>query len=171
VYQDGSGKVPVLNAVRDAEKRWYDQESSKSYLPIDGTPAYNKQVQALLLGEASTLIAAGRVVTAEALGGTGGLKVGADLLKRFFPDSTVFISSPSWENHRALFEAAGFQVGSYRYYDAETHGLDFDGMMSSLLTLPSRSIVVLHACATTRAAWILAKTSGTRSWRSFGTAI
>jgi len=146
VYQDENGKVPVLKAVREAEKRWYDQESSKSYLPIDGAPAYNKQVQALLLGPDSPLIAAGRAVTAEALGGTGGLKIGADFLKRFFPDSTVFISSPSWENHRALFEAAGFRVESYRYYDAETHGLDSDGMMASLRALPSRSIVVLHAC-------------------------
>jgi aromatic-amino-acid transaminase len=146
VYQDENGKVPVLRAVREAEKRWYDQENSKSYLPIDGAPAYNKQVQALLLGADSPLIAAGRAVTVEALGGTGGLKVGADFLKRFFPESTVYISQPSWENHRALFEAAGFRVETYRYYDAETHGLDFDGMMASLRALPARSIVVLHAC-------------------------
>jgi aromatic-amino-acid transaminase len=146
VYQDGNGKVPVLRAVREAEKRWYDQENSKSYLPIDGVPAYNKQVQALLLGADSPLIAAGRVVTVEALGGTGGLKIGADFLRRFFPEAAVYISQPSWENHRALFEAAGFKVDTYRYYDAETHGLDFDGMMASLRAIPAGSVVVLHAC-------------------------
>jgi aromatic-amino-acid transaminase len=146
VYQDGSGKVPVLRAVREAEKRWYDQESSKGYLPIDGVPAYNTQVRALLLGADSPLIAGGRVVTVEALGGTGGLKVGADFLKRFFPGASVYISQPSWENHRALFESAGFRVETYRYYDAETHGLDFDGMMASLRAIPAGAIVVLHAC-------------------------
>ncbi len=146
VYQDENGKVPVLKAVREAEARWYGEESSKSYLPIDGVPAYNKQVQALLLGAESSLIAEGRAVTIEALGGTGGLKVGADFLKRFFPDSTVYISQPSWENHRALFESAGFRVETYRYYDAETHGLDFDGMVAALKGLAPRGIVVLHAC-------------------------
>lgn len=146
VYQDENGKVPVLKAVREAEKRWYNEEKSKSYLPIDGAPAYNSHVQALLLGAKNPLIAAERAVTIEALGGTGGLKVGADFLRRFFPESSVYISQPSWENHRALFESAGFRVETYRYYDAATHGLDFDGMMAALRTLPSRSIVVLHAC-------------------------
>jgi aromatic-amino-acid transaminase len=146
VYQDGSGKVPVLSVVREAEERWHAKEDSKTYLPIDGAPAYNKQVQALLLGPDSPLIAEGRAVTVEALGGTGGLKVGADFLKRFFPGSTVWISNPSWENHRALFEAAGFRVEAYAYYDPNTHMLDFDGMMSALRGLPPKSIVVLHAC-------------------------
>jgi aromatic-amino-acid transaminase len=146
VYQDAYGKVPVLKVVREAEERWHAKEDSKSYLPIDGTPAYNKQVQALLLGADSPVIAEGRAVTVEALGGTGGLKVGADFLRRFFPSSTVYISNPSWENHRALFESAGFTVETYAYYDPATHGLDFDGMMAALKALPSRSIVVLHAC-------------------------
>jgi aromatic-amino-acid transaminase len=146
VYQDGSGKVPVLSVVREAERLWYEKEDSKSYLPIDGVPAYRKAVQELLLGRDSELIAAGRVVTAQALGGTGALKVGADFLRRFLPGSDMYISSPSWENHRALFENAGFAVKDYPYYAPQTHGLDFEGMKASLSALPAKSIVLLHAC-------------------------
>jgi aromatic-amino-acid transaminase len=146
VYQDASGRVPVLKVVREAEKRVYEKEESKSYLPIDGSPAYAREVQKLIFGADSALVASGRVVTAQALGGTGGLKLGADFLRRFLPESGLSISAPSWENHRALFEAAGFNVQDYRYYDAQTHGLDFEGMKKSLLALPARSIAVLHAC-------------------------
>lgn len=146
VYQDGMGRVPVLRVVREAEARWHEQESSKSYLPIDGAPAYNRQVQALMLGADSPVVAEGRAVTAQALGGTGALKVGADFLRRFFPESGVWISNPSWENHRSLFEYAGFRVQAYPYYDPQTRGLDFGGMMAALRDLPPRSIVVLHAC-------------------------
>ena len=146
VYQDGAGKVPVLAVVREAEKIWFDKEDSKSYLPIDGVPAYRKEVQELLLGAGSELIASGRVVTAQALGGTGALKLGADFLKRFLPTSELYISSPSWENHRAVFETAGFVVKEYPYYSAENHGLDFAAMKASLASLPAKSIVLLHAC-------------------------
>src|SRR6266550_3103201 len=130
VYQDASGKVPVLRVVREAEDRWRAREDSKSYLPIDGAPLYNQHVQKLLLGSESSLISEGRLATAEALGGTGGLKIGTDFLKRFYPDSSIYISQPSWENHRALFEAAGFRVDTYPYYDPETHGLDFGSMLT-----------------------------------------
>jgi aromatic-amino-acid transaminase len=146
VYQDGSGKVPVLSVVREAERLWYDKEDSKSYLPIDGVPAYRKEVQELLLGKDSELVASGRVVTAQALGGTGALKLGADFLRRFLPGSELYISSPSWENHRALFESAGFTVKDYPYYSAENHGLNFPAMKAALSTLPAKSIVLLHAC-------------------------
>lgn len=146
VYQDASGKVPILEVVREAEKRLLSTENTKTYLPIDGLAIYDRDVQELLLGSDSPLISDGRVVTAQALGGTGGLKIGADLLKRFFPDAPVFISTPSWENHRALFEGAGFRVQAYRYYNPQSHGLDFDGMIEDLKRLPERSIVVLHAC-------------------------
>jgi aromatic-amino-acid transaminase len=146
VYQDAAGKVPVLQVVREVESRWYQQEATKSYLPIDGLPAYNQAVQKLLFGADSQVIAESRAVTVQALGGTGGLKVGADFLRRFLPDSGVWISNPSWENHQMLFEAAGFKVNSYPYYDAESHGLDFNGMLETLKRLPARSIVVLHAC-------------------------
>ena len=146
VYQDGAGKVPVLKAVREAEARWYATEDSKSYIPIDGVAAYNKQVQQLLLGADSAIIAEGRAVTVQGVGGTGALKVGADFLRRFFPEAGLYISDPSWENHRALFEAAGFAVGVYPYYDPQTHGANFDAMLAYLKELPAQSVVLLHAC-------------------------
>jgi aromatic-amino-acid transaminase len=146
VYQDSSGKVPVLSVVREAEKLWYEKEDSKSYIAIDGVPSYRKEVQELLLGAGSTLIAAGRVVTAQAVGGTGALRLGADFLKRFLPSSELYLSSPSWENHRAVFETAGFVVKDYPYYSAENHGLDFAAMKAGLAALPAKSIVLLHAC-------------------------
>jgi aromatic-amino-acid transaminase len=146
VYQDGQGKVPVLSVVREVERRWYEKEDSKSYLPIDGVPAYRKEVQTLLLGAESPLVAEGRVVTAQALGGTGALKLGADFLRRFLPASELYLSAPSWENHRALFESAGFSVKEYPYYAPETHGLDFEGMKRTLAGLAPRTIVLLHAC-------------------------
>lgn len=146
VYQDANGKVPVLKVVREAERRWYDQEATKTYIGIDGVPAYIKEVQKLLFGADSQVLAEGRAVTVQGLGGTGSLKVGADFLRRFLPDAEIWISNPSWENHQMLFEAAGFKVNSYPYYDAETHGLDFNGMLETLKRLPAGSIVVLHAC-------------------------
>jgi aromatic-amino-acid transaminase len=122
------------------------QHAARGYLPIDGIPGYNTGAQTLLLGKESPLIASGRVLTAQSLGGTGALKLGADFLKRMLPDAKVVISNPSWENHRALFEAAGFNVETYPYYDAATHGLDFAGMLDALKALPEKTIVVLHAC-------------------------
>jgi aromatic-amino-acid transaminase len=146
VYQDANGKVPVLRVVRAAEAQYYEQENTKSYLPIDGLAAYNKEVQRLLFGADSQVLAEGRAVTVQGLGGTGSLKIGADFLRRVLPDAQVWLSSPSWENHQMLFESAGFKVNSYPYYDAETHGVNFNGMLEMLKTLPARSIVVLHAC-------------------------
>jgi aromatic-amino-acid transaminase len=146
VYQNGQGKIPVLSVVREAERRWYEKEDSKGYLPIDGLPAYRQEVQALLFGRDSALVREGRVVMAQALGGTGALKIGADFLRRFLPSAELYISQPSWENHRALFEAAGFVVKEYAYYSPATHGLDFSAMRDSLNRVPAGSIVVLHAC-------------------------
>lgn len=146
VYQDANGKVPVLKVVREAEARYYATETTKTYLPIDGLAAYNKEVQKLLFGADSQVIAEGRAVTVQGLGGTGALKIGADFLKRFLPDAQVWLSSPSWENHQQLFAAAGFKVNNYPYYDAETHGLNFNAMLETLKSLPPQSIVVLHAC-------------------------
>ena len=146
VYQDDNGKVPLLSAVKVAEKARLEAMPPRSYQPIEGLAAYNQAVQKLLFGATSPLLAEGRVITAEALGGTGALKVGADYLKRLLPGATVYISDPSWENHRALFESAGFAVNNYPYYDAGTRGVDFSAMMSFLGTLTAGSIVVLHAC-------------------------
>ena len=146
VYCDDNGKVPLLECVRRAEQLLTEKGAPHPYLPIDGIPAYDKAVRAMLLGEDSDIVQSGRAVTVQALGGTGGLRVGADFLKRFAAGAKVWISDPSWENHRALFEAAGFEVGTYAYYDAATRGLDFDGMLASLAKLPAGAVVVLHAC-------------------------
>ncbi len=146
VYYDDQGRIPLLQAVKKAEDALVANATARSYLPIEGIAAYNKGAQTLLLGADSPIIAEGRALTVQSLGGTGALKIGADFLKQLLPDSQVFISDPSWENHRALFERAGFQVGTYAYYDAATHGLNFDGMLASLRAMPAQSIVVLHAC-------------------------
>jgi aromatic-amino-acid transaminase len=146
VYYGDDGKIPLLAAVKAAEKARLEAMPSRGYQPIEGTPAYNGAVQKLVFGDSSPLLADGRVVTAQCLGGTGALKVGADYLKRLVPDSKVYISDPSWENHRQLFEAAGFQVEDYPYYDAATRGVDFAAMKAGLLDLPAKSVVVLHAC-------------------------
>jgi aromatic-amino-acid transaminase len=146
VYTDDSGKVPVLECVRRAEQKLAETPMPRNYLPIDGLPAYDKSVRELVLGADHPAIKAGRVITIQALGGTGGLKVGADFLKRIEPSAEVWISDPSWENHRALFEGAGFKVNSYPYYDAATHGVKIDAMLAALGTLPAGAVVVLHAC-------------------------
>jgi aromatic-amino-acid transaminase len=146
VYQDETGKVPVLKTVREAEARWYQQETTKSYLPIDGVPTYKKAVQELLFGKGAAVITEGKAVTVQTLGGTGGLKVGADFLKWFFPNTGVWISDPSWANHKQIFEAAGFPVKSYPYYDNKSHGLNFTGMIDGIKKLPAGSVVLLHAC-------------------------
>ncbi len=146
IYYDDNGRIPLLEAVRRAERARVDAAPARGYLPIEGFGAYNQAVQKLLFGADSPLLAAGRVATFEALGGTGALRVGADFLRRLYPQAGVWISNPSWENHRALFEAAGFAVQAYPYYDPATHGLRFDAMLEALRGLPAHSIVVLHAC-------------------------
>jgi aromatic-amino-acid transaminase len=146
VYFGDDGKIPLLAAVKAAEKARLETQPPRGYQPIEGTPAYNGAVQNLLFGKDSELLAAGRAITAQCLGGTGALKVGADYLKRLLPGATVYISNPSWENHRALFESAGFPVQDYVYYDAATRGVDFAGMKAALAAMPAKSIVVLHAC-------------------------
>jgi len=146
VYFDDAGKLPVLECVAAAEKQLFANPKAKSYLPIDGIAAYDKAVQALVFGADSPLLAAGRVATVQALGSTGGLKLGADFLKRVVPDAKVLISDPSWENHRALFTNAGFTVESYPYYDAATRGVRASDMLAALQAAPAGSIVVLHAC-------------------------
>ncbi len=146
VYYDDSGKIPLLAAVRTAEKARLEAMPPRGYQPIEGAATYNSAVQNLLLGKDSALLAKGQVVTIEALGGTGALKVGADYLKRLLPGATVFISDPSWENHRALFESAGFPVENYPYYDPATRGVNFAAMKAKLDGLQPGSIIVLHAC-------------------------
>ena len=146
VYLTDEGRIPVLQAVAEAERRLAASPSPKGYLPIDGIAAYDTAVQKLLLGDESPLIADGRAVTAQALGGTGALKIGADLLKKVLPDATAAISDPTWENHRAVFESAGFNVLTYPYYDSKARALRFDAMLAFLKTLLPRTVIVLHAC-------------------------
>ncbi|WP_374568545.1 amino acid aminotransferase [Ideonella sp.] len=146
VYTDENGKLPLLACVKAAEAQMAEAAAARGYLPIDGIAAYDKAVQGLVFGEGSPLVAAGRVATVQALGGTGGLKVGADFLKKVNPGAKVLISDPSWENHRALFTNAGFTVEAYPYYDAAKQGVNFDAMLAALNSAAAGTIVVLHAC-------------------------
>ena len=146
VYYDDNGKLPLLACVQAAEKQMMEAPKPRGYLPIDGIAAYDSAVKDLVFGADSEPVKAGRVATVQCIGGTGGLKVGADFLKRLDPDAKVLISDPSWENHRALFTNAGFAVESYPYYDAATRGINFAGMLAALNAATAGTIVVLHAC-------------------------
>ncbi|MEC5213250.1 aromatic-amino-acid transaminase [Polaromonas sp. CG_9.5] len=146
VYYDDNGKLPLLECVQAAEKQMMESPKARGYLPIDGIAAYDSAVKGLVFGADSEPVTSGRVATVQCIGGTGGLKVGADFLKRLSPDAKVLISDPSWENHRALFTNAGFTVESYPYYDAATRGINFDGMLAALNAAPASTVVVLHAC-------------------------
>ena len=146
VYFDDNGKLPLLACVQAAEKTMMEKPTARGYLPIDGIVAYDNAVKGLVFGVDSEPVTAGRVATVQAIGGTGGLKIGADFLKRLSPNATVLISDPSWENHRALFANAGFVVDSYAYYDAAKRGVNFEGMLASLNAAVAGTIIVLHAC-------------------------
>lgn len=149
VYYDENGKLPLLRCVAAAEQQLVEAAKPRGYLPIDGIAAYDQAVQGLVFGADSALVKGKRVATVQALGGTGGLKVGADFLKQLKPAARVLISAPSWENHRALFTRAGFEVAEYPYYDPAQRnagGIDFEGMKAALNAAASGTIVVLHAC-------------------------
>jgi aromatic-amino-acid transaminase len=146
VYTDENGKIPVLECVKRAELAMAEKSAPRGYLPIDGIAAYDKATQALVFGADSDVVKNNRAVTVQSVGGTGALKVGADLLKRLSPNAAVYISNPSWENHRALFEAAGFEVRDYAYYAPATRSLDFAGFLAAVKAMPTGSIIVLHAC-------------------------
>ena len=146
VYYTDEGKVPLLRAVLEAEKEVVAKQSPRAYVPIEGPNPYNSAVQNLLFGADSPLIKEGRVVTAECLGGTGALRVGGDFVKRLDTNAPAAISAPSWENHRGIFESAGYQVLEYSYFDPKTRGVDFEGMVKSLESFPAKTLVILHAC-------------------------
>ncbi len=146
VYYDDNGKVPLLGCVQKAEALLMEKLTPRTYLPIEGLAAYDKAVQELVFGADSDVVKSKRAITAQAIGGTGALKLGADFLKRFSPNAQVYISDPSWENHRALFESAGFVVNNYPYYDSNTKGVNFTGMLDTLKSVPAGSIILLHAC-------------------------
>jgi len=145
IYFDDDGKLPVMDAVRQAESSLLQSIGPRSYLPMEGFAPYRQAVQKLVFGPTHEAVASGRIATLQTLGGSGGLKVGGDFLKRYFPESQVWVSDPTWENHRAMFEGAGFKVNTYPYYDPATGGLRFDAMLETIRGLPKHSIVLMHA--------------------------
>ena len=146
IYFDDAGKLPVMRAVREAESAMLQSIGPRPYQPMEGAANYRLAVQHLLFGATHEAVTSGRVATAQTIGGSGGLKVGSDFLKRYFPDAGVWVSDPTWDNHRAMFEGAGFKVSTYPYYDARSGGVDFVAMLAAFGQLPERSIVLLHAC-------------------------
>jgi aromatic-amino-acid transaminase len=146
IYFDDEGRIPVLDCVKKAEAQLLDKGGAKPYLPIEGHADFRRGVQTLLFGAGSAAVAKGRVATLQTVGSSSALKVGADFIKRWFPESAVWVSDPTWDNHRSMFEGAGLKVSTYPYYDAATGGLKFDAMLAALGELPARSIVLLHAC-------------------------
>ncbi len=146
IYFDDAGRIPVLQCVRDAEAQMLAESAAKPYLPIAGSEPMRRAVQALLFGADHEAVTSGRIATLQTIGSSGGLKVGADFIKRWLPGSAVWVSDPTWDNHRAMFEGAGIPVHTYPYYDPATGGLAFARMLEVISTLPPRSIVLLHAC-------------------------
>lgn len=146
IYFDDAGRIPVLDSVKKAEAQMLAESGPKPYLPIEGSAAARKAVQALLFGEGHEAVSSGRIATLQTVGSSGGLRVGADFLRCWLPGSALWVSDPTWDNHRAMFEGAGITVNTYPYYDAKTGGLAFDAMLSTLRNLPARSLVLLHAC-------------------------
>jgi len=146
IYFDDVGHIPVLRCVHEAEAQLLAEGAAKPYLPIEGAPACRRAVQSLLFGADHEAVKSNRIATLQTVGSSGGLKVGADFLKRWLPASEVWVSDPTWDNHRAMFEGAGFKVNTYPYYDAATGGLNFDAMLAALRNVPAQSIVLLHAC-------------------------
>lgn len=146
VYKDDNGLTPILASVKQAERLILDEQQTKSYLPISGDPAYAEHTQRLMFGPESDVVASGRAVTAHAPGGTGALRIGAELLKKFNPDAAVWISTPTWANHNGIFAAAGFAVKNYPYYDGATKGLSYHELIEALSRVPAGDVVLLHAC-------------------------
>jgi aromatic-amino-acid transaminase len=146
VYYDDNGKLPLLQCVQKAEEKMMAAHAARGYLPIDGIAAYDAAIKTLVFGADAEVVKAGRVATVQALGGTGGLKIGADFLHKLNPKAKALISDPSWENHRGIFRDAGFTVETYPYYDADKRGINFDGMLTALGTAEAGTVVVLHAC-------------------------
>ena len=146
IYFDDAGKLPVMGAVREAESAMLQTIGARPYQPMEGAVNYRQAVQHLLFGATHEAVTSGRIATVQTIGGSGGLKVGGDFLKRYFPNSQVWVSDPTWDNHRAMFEGAGFTVNTYPYYDGATGGLRFEAMLAAFKALPEHSIVLMHAC-------------------------
>ncbi|WP_416191083.1 amino acid aminotransferase [Neisseria sp. CCUG12390] len=172
VYKNAQGETPIVKAVKEAEKRLLDTETSKNYLTIDGVAEYNAQTQILLFGADHEIIASRRAKTAQSLGGTGALRIAAELAKRQLGVKKVWISNPTWPNHNAIFKAVGIEVCDYRYYDAAGHKLDWDGLIENLSRAEKGDVVLLHGCChnptgidPTPEQWdTLAKMSAEKGW-------
>lgn len=146
VFKDNNGKTPILKCIKEAEKKLVETESTKGYLPITGSPVYGANVQKLLFGQDSEVVASGRAVTAHTPGGTGALRVGADLLKSFKGDAKIWVSKPTWANHKGIFTAAGYEIEEYPYYDPQTRGVDYEAMLTALRSVPAGDVVLMHVC-------------------------
>lgn len=146
IYKDESGNTPILACVKQAEALLVEQEQSKSYLGITGVEQYNNAVLTLLFGQDSRLVNQHRAAAIQAPGGTGALRIAAEFIARNTPSNKIWISNPTWANHKSVFNAAGLTIQEYRYYEAETHSLDFSGMLSDLAQATAGDIVLLHAC-------------------------
>ena len=146
IYFDDDGRIPMLDSVRKAELQVVAEAGARPYLPMEGAANFRSAVQGLLFGAEHPALKEGRIATIQGVGSSGGLKVGADFIKRYFPDSAIYVSDPTWDNHRAVFEGSGIEVKTYPYYDAKTGGLRFAEMLAFIRALPSKSVVLLHAC-------------------------
>ena len=146
IYLDEAGRLPVLSSVRTAEVARAAVAQPRSYLPMEGLEAFRYGVQRLLFGAEHPALQEGRIATIQTLGGSGALKIGADFLARWFPEAKVYVSDPTWDNHKGIFQGAGFEVGVYPYYDPATGGLKFDEMLAFFAALPRNSVLVLHPC-------------------------
>lgn len=146
VYKDAGGATPVLETVKEAERRLLTGEKTKSYLPIDGSPEYATFSQRLVFGDSHEIVTSGRGVTVQAPGGTGALRVAADFVAEISPGATVWISDPTWPNHPSVFQSAGLKVASYPYFDPATNGVDFDAMLAAIRTIPAGDVLLLHGC-------------------------
>lgn len=153
LYYNDDGIIPQLQAVAEAEARLNAEPHGASlYLPMEGLSGYRQVIAPLLFGAEHTALKQNRIASIQTVGGSGALKVGADFLKRYFPESHVWVSDPTWENHIAIFEGAGFEVSTYPWFDKATNGVRFEALLATLQTLPARDIVLLHPAATTRPA-------------------
>ena len=149
IYFDEDGRIPVLDSVREAQQRVVAAGGARPYLPMEGAANFRAAVQELLFAhdaQGAAALRAGRIATIQGVGSSGGLRVGADFLHSHFPDSPIYVSTPTWDNHKAVFEGAGLAVRAYPYYDAATGGLDFAGLLAALESAPPRAVVLLHAC-------------------------
>lgn len=146
IYFDDDGRIPMLDSVRKAELAVVADAGARPYLPMEGAANFREAVQVLLFGAEHPARKEGRIVTIQSVGSSGGLKVGADFIKRYFPESSIYVSDPTWDNHRAVFEGSGIEVKTYPYYDAATGGVRFADMLAAIRALPAKSVVLLHAC-------------------------